>query len=119
MCDKNDMRAICQRMADLTYLYCKKHCKILGSCCNSDYCDMADRYAQGKGITIQKIGNKIPFLGENDVCIVPPEYRILCTCHQCDIGSLGFFKDDSLGVLTKEYFAIRCEIDKMLTDDLL
>lgn len=105
-------------MGELTYDYCKKHCRILGSCCSPEYCEMANAYAQSKGITLNKTGNKIPFLTNGGKCVVPPEYRYLCTVHQCDINALGFFKDDPTGELTKRYYKIRSKIEKQLAKEM-
>jgi hypothetical protein len=106
------------KMAELTYDYCKKHCKILGSCCSPEYCNFASAYARSKGIHLEETGNKIPFLDKNGKCVCPPEYRYLCTVHQCDINALGFFKDDLDGSLTKKYYKIRSKIEKQLGKEM-
>jgi hypothetical protein len=94
-----------QDMADLTMQKCRQKCRVLGSCCSLEYCQIADEYAKEKGITLEPTGNPIPFLTTEGVCTVPPHLRIFCTLHQCDIQSLGFDPKDPKW--TRQYFNLR------------
>ena len=96
-----------KQMADLTYDRCKKRCHSLGSCCrdNESYCEMAADMMIKAGLEIPA---QKPFLDENGKCLIPPQYRPLCTLHQCDICNLGFAVDDLKW--TDEYFKLRAKL---------
>jgi hypothetical protein len=98
-----------QQMADLTMQKCKQKCRILGSCCSPEYCQMASEYAKEKGITLIETGNKLPFLDVENHCVVPPHLRPLCTLHQCDINGWGFSPNDP--EWTEKYFQLREKLD--------
>jgi len=91
-------------MADLTYSKCKETCRKLGSCCSSEYCEMAAEEMKAKNVPVPSM----PFI-KDGVCIVPPQYRILCTIHQCKISGLGFDPEDPKW--TKKYFALREKLE--------
>lgn len=99
-----------QQMADMTFERCQKKCHILGSCCGKEYCELAKTFAGLQGIELKETGNKIPFLDNNNKCIVPPHLRPLCSLHQCDIAGLGFAKDDPKW--TDEYFKLRERLEE-------
>ena len=98
-------------LAKITYDKCKATCKCLGSCCSNEYCDIAADYAAEKGVTLEPTGNKIRFLNSGGICIVPPEIRLFCTVHQCEINGLGYFKNDEK--LTEKYFRLRDSITEL------
>ena len=102
-----------QQMADMTLEQCRKKCHSLGSCCSPEYCEMAAEF-------MRKAGHKFPQMpfGKTFVvdgkCIVPPHFRPLCSLQQCDIGGLGFAKDDP--AWTKQYFALREKLEKTMVE---
>ena len=104
-------KQIFDELAEITYGKCKATCKRLGSCCSNEYCDIAADYAAEKGATLEPTGNQIKFLNSGGNCIVPPEFRPFCTLQQCEISSLGFFKNDEK--LTEKYFRLRNSIKEL------
>ena len=63
-------------------------------------------------VELKPTGNRILLLGPNG-CIAAPHLRPLCTIHTCEIASLGFKKNDTGGVWTEKYFALRGEISDL------
>lgn len=103
------------QMADLTLKKCKETCKVMGSCCDRFYCDIAKEIAKKYNVVLNDTGNEIPFLDSNGKCIVPPQFRQMCTLHQCEINSIGIFKEDPN--LTDEYFKIRDKLNEFGFDE--
>lgn len=93
-------QALWQQMADLTLDKCLQSCKNLGSCCSSEYCDMAADMMEKAGLSIPPR----PFI-VNGKCVVPPHFRPLCALHQCKISSFGYDLKDRKW--TEKYFALR------------
>lgn len=89
------------------------------------YCEMAINYANDQGVTLDRTDHPtLPLMGAENRCIAPAHLRPICSAHQCDIASLGFFKPrpeltaaDALK-LTDRYFELRektsadCDIDE-------
>ena len=96
-----------QEMADLTYQKCKEKCHNLGCCCSGDYCDIAAEYMESKGVEVPPM----PFLDKNGKCSIPPQFRPLCTVHQCDIANLGCDPKDPKW--TKKYFKLRDKLNEI------
>jgi hypothetical protein len=95
-----------QEMADLTLEKCKATCKIMGSCCDSSYCEMAAESMQEAGVPVPEM----PFVKDGK-CVIPPHFRPMCTFHQCKISGLGFDPKDK--DWTDRYFALRAKIEEM------
>jgi hypothetical protein len=112
--DTNE-QSLWRAMADLTIQKCRQKCKSMGSCCDGFYCDIAKEMATSYNITLQETGNKIPFLNDDGVCVVPPYLRPMCTLQQCEISGIGICADDP--EWTKEYFTIREQLDKIGFDE--
>lgn len=90
----------------LTYDVCKTSCRSMGSCCSSQQCADAKYEAEAMyGIKFSyDLGADGTYLVDGK-CQVPPQFRVSCTYHQCDISSLGIFKNDL--ERTNKYFDLR------------
>lgn len=99
-----------QEMAEMTMAKCKEHCHALGSCCSPEYCQMAAE-------EMTKAGHKFPLMpfGKTFVvdgkCIVPPQFRPLCSLQQCKISGMGVDPKDPEWTL--RYFQLREEIEEL------
>ncbi len=112
----NTEETLWERMAELTNKKCIQKCKILGSCCDKFYCEIAENMASVHGVILQKTANeKLPFLDKNNQCVVPPHLRPMCSLHQCDIASIGGDANDP--EWTKEYFELREQLDEIGYDE--
>jgi len=113
-------------MADLTRGVCDRTCSDPGPyrCCEAMYCSLAIEYAKSEGVKLRRTAHPLPLMGEDGRCTAPAHLRPICSAHQCDINSLGFFKPrdgilsaDEAFKLTDRYFALRakasadCDID--------
>jgi len=113
MVEQNEREKLWRDMAELTFSKCRQKCNILGSCCTPGDCDMTRAYALEKGVVLQETGNVVlPFLDQNNQCVVPPHLRPLCALHQCDIAGLGFCPHDS--DWTAKYFALRDRLNELI-----
>lgn len=105
-----------RQLYELTITDCKKKCKLgVGSCCSSEYCEMALQYARDFWDTeLKPTGFPNPkglmFLGPEG-CVVAPHLRPLCTAHDCQINSLGVKPGDP--EWTTAYFKLRNKIDRL------
>jgi hypothetical protein len=99
-----------EKMASITMDKCRQKCHQLGSCCSSEYCDMAAEYAADQGVVLEETGSTLRFLKDGK-CTVPPHFRPLCSLHQCDINSLGFSAGDP--AWTEVYFLLREQLDEL------
>lgn len=99
-------------IAALTNEHCKHTCTRMGWCCDYDYCQFAMEDAAKAGVKLEPTGNpKLPMLGADGKCIVPPHLRRMCSLHSCDISSVGFFKGDR--PRTVKYMNLRQQIEKI------
>ena len=104
-----------EQMAELTKRKCLATCHQMGSCCDAMYCRMAEETAKAHGVTVEPTGNpKVPFAGEKG-CVMPPQFRQMCTLHQCKISGLGFDPKDPKW--TKEYFDLREKLERIGFDE--
>ena len=103
----NKSEKLWKEMAELTYSKCKETCHSLGSCCSSEYCEMAAENMKALGMTVPAM----PFIQGNS-CVIPPQYRPLCTVHQCKINGLGFDPKDPKW--TKKYFDLREKLEEFM-----
>lgn len=99
-----------QKMYEMTEPECRSSCRCPQSCCDSMYCDIAKEYAKEVwSADLQPTGHPtLPFMSATG-CIVPPHMRPMCTLHTCDIGGLGFKRNDPKW--TAEYFRLRGQIE--------
>jgi hypothetical protein len=66
---------------------------------------MASEIALKHGVKLEPASEgKLPFLGPEG-CVAPPQFRQLCSLHQCKIAGLGFDPKDLKW--TRRYFALR------------
>ena len=100
-----------KQMANLTLAKCKQKCKIMGACCDLFYCGVAKECAESHGQIVKETGNKIPFLDNNGTCIMPPQFRQMCSLHQCDISNLGVCIEDP--EWTRQYFELRQKLEEL------
>lgn len=101
-----------QEMADMTKPECGK-CNLPHSCCDEMYCDIAEKTAAERGITLKRLNNhpnKPFFLDKDNNCIVPPHLRSMCTFHTCKINNMGTSGDPEWD---EKYFKLREEIDNL------
>lgn len=104
-----------QEMADMTLAKCRQHCRQLGCCCSSEYCEMAAENMEKAGVSVADTMRTWPdssqsFISPEGRCVVPPHFRPLCTLHQCKISGLGLDRDDP--EWTKKYFEIREKLEE-------
>lgn len=104
-----------QEMAEHTKPECGS-CRVPHSCCDSDYCQSAQEYAQEEwGVDLEPLKNpnnsKVPFLGDDNRCRVAPHFRPLCTLHTCAVNGLGAKPNDESW--NKRYFELREEIEEL------
>lgn len=99
-----------QQMSDHTKQECAS-CQLPHSCCDVLYCEIADAYARGKGIALQRSDHdpKLLFMSPGG-CTVPPYLRPLCTVHTCAIAAFGEKPGDK--PWTREYFKLRNAIHR-------
>lgn len=106
------LKAKYAEIADLTLNHCKQTCPSLGSCCTSEYCEIAISFA--KDIWDVELPTTdhptLPLLGPDGKCTAAPHLRPMCALHSCDIASIGFFRGDKSR--TKKYFRIRASIHR-------
>ena len=103
-------------MAKITLSVCAKTCRDIrpNRCCEPMYCEMAINYANDQGVTLDRTDHPtLPLMDSENRCTAPAHLRPICSAHQCDINSLGFFKRrpeltaaDALK-LTDRYFVLR------------
>ena len=96
-------------MSDLTKpkcLSCKNVWKY--NCCDRMYCEIAKEFAESQGVILEYTENQIPFLDNDNNCIVPPHLRPLCTLHNCSINSIGCTDDKEWD---EQYFNLRNQIE--------
>ena len=103
-----------QEMADMTKARCKESpgCHGEGWCCNAMYCEEVRQYAAKKGVTLTEPSprnEQLPFCGENG-CTVPPQYRPLCTVHQCRI-------ETAPADWQRKYFKLREKLNILLSEE--
>lgn len=112
--DRRKVIPIYQQIADLTFNHCKSTCKVLGSCCSTEYCNLAMQGVwEEHGIKLIRLREHpyLPLMTRSGACSIPPFLRPLCALHSCDICSLGVFKGDE--VLTRRYFRLRKRLDEI------
>jgi hypothetical protein len=112
---KENLVTLFQRMADLTKPKCET-CRVPLSCCDSMYCDMAERMIDEAGLSseIRKTEHaSLPYMGPSG-CVVPPHLRPLCTLHVCSINGFGFDPKDP--AFTRRYFRLRDKIEGNLNE---
>ena len=103
-----------QEMADLTREKCQATCHDMGSCCSTMYCEMA-------ADLMRKAGHEFPLMpfGKTFVvdgkCIVPPQFRPLCTLQQCKISGMGCDAQDL--EWTNRYFELRERLSEMAFEE--
>lgn len=99
------IQSVYRDIADLTMGHCKANCRIIGSCCSPEYCEMAvDIAHEVFNVTLVPGTGRIPLLDDAGKCMAEPHFRPLCSRHSCDINSLGVFKNDL--PLTQRYFRL-------------
>ncbi len=102
-----------EEMSKLTRPFCDT-CRVPRSCCEEEYCMIAEENLGEHGITIEHTGHPtLPFMSPTG-CIVPPFARPLCTFHVCSMNAFGFLRksDGEVDVeATDEYFALRDKIE--------
>ena len=105
----NKLEELYQEIADLTKPKCLE-CKsgFAFRCCDRMYCEIAKEYAKEQGVELTFGDNVIPFLDNNNNCIVPPHLRPLCTLHNCKINSVGCTDDIAWD---EKYFSLREQIE--------
>lgn len=97
-----------KELADITRKKCAG-CNVPFGCCDSFYCEMAEKYAKnqyGVDLTPTGFANKkgLKFMSENG-CIVPPHLRPVCTIHICD---KALYADPKFH---DKYFSLREKLD--------
>lgn len=101
-------------MAALTQELCKEtkgKCKGTGWCCAPMYCEGARDYAKRRGVELKETGHKtLPFCGPEG-CTVPPQYRPLCTVHQCCVEMRFDEKSD-------RYWKLRDKLNRRLCKEM-
>ena len=105
-----DLKKLFQQMSDLTKEKCLRDCHRtgghIGSCCSSEYCDMAIGIAkEDYNIELIPTNHSILKLMGEEGCIALPHYRPLCTFHICD-RSLVDLK------FNEKYFDLREKINE-------
>ncbi len=106
---------LCSEMYSITRGICEKRCKKRGACCDRFFCEDAWTRANEAGTILPwHDGQPLPLLVDGE-CAAPPQFRPICTVHQCDIASLGYFKDSPME-LTDRYYDIRDEIDSIMLE---
>ena len=106
---KQEEEELWAKMAEFTLKKCKEHCHRLGNCCSSEYCDIAEETLDKYKVPIKRTSPL--YLGIDGKCVVPPQFRQLCTLHQCKINSFGCDPKDPKW--TEEYFKLREEIEEI------
>lgn len=103
------LEVLYKEMAELTKPKCLgcnngwKH-----NCCDTMYCQIAKEFAKDQGVELEFTNNEIPFLDDDNNCIVPPHLRPLCTLHNCAINSVGCTDDK---IWDEQYFKLKDKIN--------
>jgi hypothetical protein len=107
---RKSLAVVAERMYRHTEPECRLTCKNPHSCCTPEYCQIAEEMALKFFDTkLEPTGHEtLKFMGKHG-CIVPPEMRLICTVHTCEINAWGLKAGDA--EWTRKYFALRKKID--------
>lgn len=109
-----ELKKAYEDIANHTVAECGTGCLNFGinRCCNARYCEANEEITLSQyGVKLERTDHpSLPFMGDDNKCVLEPWQRPKCAIHHCHISALGAHRNKP--EWTEEYYNLIDLIDK-------